>query len=191
MRILTLTTSALALGLAACASPTPYEAAGLNDSTGYDSNQLNTDTYRVSFEGNEVTDRETVETYLVYKAAQKTKESGHDYFRFVQRDTDQQIDVDTYQTYNATPGLYGYGAGLGYGGYSYPYYSTYGYGGAGYGTGYTDTRVTTDDSYEAMGIIEVYETMPVGMNDVLDADQVIARLRDEVRMPGEDSAGMF
>ena len=177
MKSLTISTAAAAL-LAACASPTPYEPAGPNDETGYASEQVSADTYRVSFEGNAVTDRKTVETYLLYKAAQVAQNTGHDYFRFKERDTDRQVDVDV-NTYSATPGLYGYGAGFGVGGYGFPYTSTYDYG-VGTGLGYGST-VTTDDSFEAQGVIELYEERPAGMSDVFDASDVIARLRDEVR----------
>lgn len=190
MRTLTLTAASLALGLAACASPTPYEAAGPDGSTGYESTKMSADTYRVSFEGNAVTDRETVEKYMLYKAAQVAQNTGHDYFRFVRRDTDQQIDVDTYNTYTATPGLFGYGTGLGVGaGYGYPYASSYGYGvgtGVGTGPGYGGTQVTTDDSYEATGVIELYEDRPAGMSDIFDASDVVARLADEVRTAAEE-----
>ncbi|WP_051881595.1 CC0125/CC1285 family lipoprotein [Parvularcula oceani] len=178
-------TAAFAMGLAGCASPTPYEpAAGPSDQTGYTSSQVDPNTYRVTFEGNAVTERETVETYLLYRAAQIAQNTGHPYFRFRTRDVEQQIDLDTYTTYETAPGLYGYGSPFGtYGFTGYNYYSTFPYGA---GVGYTDTNITTDDSYEAQAVIEVYEDRPSEVNGILDTSDVIERLRPEIEFPGED-----
>ena len=50
----------LTAALAACAaSPTPYQIAG--EDGGYADQQIESDRYRVSFEGNSATPRETVE----------------------------------------------------------------------------------------------------------------------------------
>ncbi|MEM9938655.1 MAG: hypothetical protein AAF768_07405 [Pseudomonadota bacterium] len=73
--------------IAACTTTTPYQAAE-DGKRGYASQQIETDRWRVSFNGNSLTDRETVETYLLYRAAELTDQEGYDYFRVVQRDTD-------------------------------------------------------------------------------------------------------
>lgn len=182
MRLM-LTGAALA-ALTACMSPTPYERAGPFDETGYDSERVGTDTYRVSFEGNDVTSRQTVETYLLYRAAQVTQNTGHDYFRFVSRDTDEEIELDAYNTYRTSPGLYGYGIG-GYD-YTYPYYSTFPYTTTNVGlTPYSETVLTTDDSYEAQAVIELFEERPADTRDVLNASDVIARLDSRIRRNDE------
>lgn len=73
--------------LGACATATPYQRA--DDGTrGYADQQIETDRWRVSFSGNSLTDRETVETYLLYRAAELTDQQGFDWFRVVERDTD-------------------------------------------------------------------------------------------------------
>ena len=74
--------------LGACATSTPYKAASEN-SRGYTNQQIETDRWQVSFAGNSLTDRKTVETYLLYRAAELTSQEGYDHFRVVRRDTDQ------------------------------------------------------------------------------------------------------
>jgi hypothetical protein len=66
------------LVLAACAVPTPYVPA--DDGFGYAEQQLENNRYRVSFAGNAATPRETVQNYLLYRAAELTVQSGHDHF---------------------------------------------------------------------------------------------------------------
>lgn len=71
-----------ALALAGCASPTPYQPA--DGGFGYRQQQLEENRYRISFSGNSLTPRETVQNYLLYRAAEVTVESGHDYFVFAE-----------------------------------------------------------------------------------------------------------
>ena len=79
---------AAATCLAACATPTPYQAAE-DGRQGYAQTQIETNRFRVSFRGNSLTDRETTENYLLYRAAELTLESGYDYFTVVTRATDE------------------------------------------------------------------------------------------------------
>jgi hypothetical protein len=69
---------ALAMLLAGCMAPTPYKAA--TDGFGYSQQQLEQNRYRVAFAGNSITPRSTVQNYLLYRAAELTVETGHDYF---------------------------------------------------------------------------------------------------------------
>ena len=71
----------LVLLLAGCAVPTPYQPA--TKGYGYSEQQLESNRYRVTFSGNSVTPRDTVQNYLLYRAAEVTRESGHDYFTVV------------------------------------------------------------------------------------------------------------
>ena len=72
--------------LGACATATPYQAA--DDGTrGYANQQIETNRWQVSFSGNSLTNRQTVETYLLFRAAELTSQQGFDHFRVVQRDT--------------------------------------------------------------------------------------------------------
>ena len=74
--------------LGACATATPYQAAS-GGQKGYVNQQIETDRWHISFAGNSLTDRKTVETYLLFRAAELTDMEGFDYFRVVQRETDE------------------------------------------------------------------------------------------------------
>ncbi|MEZ5946677.1 MAG: hypothetical protein R3C13_03865 [Hyphomonas sp.] len=78
--------AALAM-LGACATATPYQPA-MTSSMGYSELKIETNRFQVQFAGNSLTDRKTVETYLLYRAAELTKLNGYDHFRVVRRDTD-------------------------------------------------------------------------------------------------------
>jgi hypothetical protein len=87
--------------LSACSSgPTPYQpAAGYE--RGYTEQKLEDTRYRIGFKGNSLTDRETVENYMLFRAAELTLQSGFDTFTIVNRDTDK----DSHTRY--TGGFYG------------------------------------------------------------------------------------
>lgn len=86
MRTLTL---ALAAGLlAACATATPYQATD-GSRYGFQEQRIENNRVRITFRGNTLTDRETVETYLLYRAAEVTLQSGYDYFIVANRNTDE------------------------------------------------------------------------------------------------------
>jgi hypothetical protein len=72
--------------LAACATATPYQAATQN-SRGYAEQKIEANRFQVEFSGNSLTDRKTVETYLLYRAAELTRENGFDHFRVADRET--------------------------------------------------------------------------------------------------------
>ncbi|MEL6323521.1 MAG: hypothetical protein AAFQ84_04755, partial [Pseudomonadota bacterium] len=73
--------------LGACATATPYQPA-VNSDGGYVDQQIETNRWAVSFAGNSLTDRQTVETYLLYRAAELTSQNGFDYFEVIARDTE-------------------------------------------------------------------------------------------------------
>ncbi|NQY96689.1 MAG: hypothetical protein HRT82_05970 [Henriciella sp.] len=114
--------AALAI-LGACATATPYQAA-LDGQKGYANQQIETNRWQISFAGNSLTDRQTVETYLLYRAAELTDQEGFDYFRVIQRETDADRRIVTtgfggydpfysnfycdYRFYSRTGRLYGY-----------------------------------------------------------------------------------
>jgi hypothetical protein len=97
----------LGLLLAGCASaPTPYQAA--QGGFGYSEQQIEENRYRVSFAGNSATTRQTVEDYLLYRAAELTVQTGHDWF--------QVVDRNTVQEYSGSGGSPEMGVGVGSGG---------------------------------------------------------------------------
>ena len=86
MRMLLL---AVAAGLlSACAPATPYHPA-VSDRYGFEEQRIESNRTRITFRGNTLTDRETVETYLLYRAAEITIEQGFDYFIVADRGTEE------------------------------------------------------------------------------------------------------
>lgn len=90
------------LGLAACATPATYGPKTGSSLTGYTDEQLAQNRYRVTFSGNSVTPRATVEDYLLYRAAQVTLDSGFAGFAFDARDT--KAKTTYFSTFDSFPG---------------------------------------------------------------------------------------
>ena len=83
--------AALAM-LVACTTATPYQAA-YDSERGYSEQQIEANRFRVQFAGNSLTDRKTVETYMLFRAAELTRQNGFDHFRVLQRATDADSRV--------------------------------------------------------------------------------------------------
>jgi hypothetical protein len=103
--------AAFGLLLAGCATQTPYQASSTPNSSGYGFSEqaIESNRVRITFSGNTLTERETVETYLLYRAAEVTLQRGFDYFTVVNRDTESrsrlQADGPAYGGY---PGFFPY-----------------------------------------------------------------------------------
>lgn len=117
---------ALAGLVAACTTATPYQPniAGQKVSGGFSEMRVEENRYRVTFSGNSLTSRQTVEGYLLYRAAELTVEQGFDWFAIVDRNTD--VDRRTYVDSDPFFSPW-YGPGYGYWRPSWRYY------GGGYG----------------------------------------------------------
>jgi len=96
------------LALAGCATPAPYAPRAPGQATGYTDRQLSDNRWRVTFTGNSVTPRETVENDLLLRAAEVTLAAGKTHFLFDTRDTKAQT------RYDAIPTGPGYGPAFGY-----------------------------------------------------------------------------
>lgn len=83
--------SLLVLALAGCATLTPYQP--LKDGYGYSEQRLEADRYRVTVAGSSKTPRQTVENYLLYRAAELTLAAKRDYF--VVRDQSTTAEADS------------------------------------------------------------------------------------------------
>ncbi|MBI1359706.1 MAG: hypothetical protein GC155_05410 [Alphaproteobacteria bacterium] len=90
-------TVAAALGVAGCGTygPTPYQPGG-KGAQGYSETKIETNRYRISFKGNSLTDKDTVENYMLYRAAELTLQNGYDVFTVAQRDTDKKSRTREY-----------------------------------------------------------------------------------------------
>jgi hypothetical protein len=178
-----LATVALAGGLSACATATPYQQINPSDRSagGYGDVRLDATHWRVTFSGNTVTSRETVERYLLYRAAELTVSQGADWFEETQRGTDKKTDVFVDPFYSS----WGYGYGwrpywrFRHGGY---------YGGwANWGPGWAydpwgPTYVSTYDRYEASAEIVVGRG-PKPSAKALDAHEVMMNLGPGIVRP--------
>lgn len=102
-----LATTLLAAG---CATETPYRPAtgsGFGQS-GYSDRQIEQNRFMVSFAGNGYTSRDTVERYLLYRAAELTVQQGFDYFVLADRQTDKSTRTFTTPSGPFVGGPYGY-----------------------------------------------------------------------------------
>jgi hypothetical protein len=155
----------LLLLLAGCAVPTPYQPA--TDGYGYSEQQLESNRYRVTFSGNSVTPRDTVQNYLLHRAAEVTLESGHDYFTVV----DQDLERST---------IY-YGSGVGDFGFGHRHHSR--------AFGFSNYSAYPIDSYTAFADIVVADgEKPAGEADAYDARDVLRQLGPTIERPADDDA---
>lgn len=76
---------ALAATVAACATATPYQPT--RHGQGFSEQRIESNRYRINFSGNSITPRQTVENYLLYRAAELTLQQGYDWFELVDEST--------------------------------------------------------------------------------------------------------
>ena len=181
---------ALTAGLSACATATPYQPKAVSGSTtgGFSELRLEADRYRVAFNGNSLTSRETVERYLLYRAAELTTQQGYDWFETADRRTDRTartvVDADPF----ARPG-FGYG-------YPYGYWRpAWRYSGPGYGWRswdpfwgdpfFTDrAQVRTIERFEAGAEIVMHKgKKPEGDPRAYDAREIMSNLASSIVLP--------
>lgn len=178
---------ALSLGVAACATPTPYQpnVRGTAASGGFSELRLEQNRFRVNFQGNSLTSRETVEGYLLFRAAELTVQNGFDWFEIVERDVDRQtrtyVEPDPF--YRPWYGAYGfwrpswryYGRGFGWRGWD-PFW------GDPFWADRVDVR--TVERFEASAEILMGRGPKPGENvRAFDARAVIDNLRSRIQYP--------
>lgn len=100
--------TALVGALAGCTTATPYQPVGQNRaaSGGYYDEQIEANRFRVTFSGNSMTSRDTVERYLLYRAAELTRQRGYDWFVMADRNTERRSRTYVDQPFG--PGAFGY-----------------------------------------------------------------------------------
>lgn len=149
------------VGLAACATTTPYQP--LKDGQGYAEQKIESNRYKVTFSGNSSTSKQTVENYLLFRAAEVTLANGYDYFVVADRDTES--DTRYSQSYN------------GFGGFGYGWYprSSVGFG--------ASTAIPSTE-YEAQASILVFKgKKPETETKAYDAREVKQNLETLVLRP--------
>ncbi len=160
-----------ALILAACASSTPYGPAQGARGYGFSEQRIEEGRYRITFRGNSLTSRETVENSLLYRAAELTVELGYDYFIVVENDTETQTSYSG-SSYPAFYGRYGYGYPFYRSYYSFPYYAY------GFGWGYPyDTYMREVTRYSAVAFVTMHQgEKPADNPRAFNARDVMANL---------------
>ncbi len=151
------------LVVAACQVPTPYKAAVTQFDDGYSTQQIESNRFRISFRGNSLTARQTVDTYMLYRAAEVTLQSGGDYFIVVNKDVDKNTAYENYGDDLA----WGWGGGWGW---------RHGFGGPGFGGGFGGGVDYTRpiNSYDAIADIVTYRgPKPAGNPNAYDAHEVL------------------
>ena len=178
---------ALAAGLAACTTATPYQPniPGQATSGGYSEIRVEPDRWRVSFQGNTLTSRETVEAYLLFRSAELTVQQGYDWFEMVDRHTnaDARSYVEPDPLYHPWYGGYGFwrpswrfhGRGFGWRTWD-PFW-----GGPFWADRYD---VRTIEKFEAAAEIKMHKgAKPADDPRAFDAHAVIENLRPRIQYP--------
>lgn len=163
---------AVAALLAACVSPTPYQPAQPRG-FGYSEERLDQNKFRVTFRGNSLTKRETVEDYLLYRAAELTLQNGFSHFLVVGRDTEAKTRYRTWIDSYGGRGWFYHGFP---GWYHRPWYDPWGPWGR-----YDVQPITT---YSATAeIILVKSAVQDGEARAFDAQQVLVQVGPRVVRP--------
>jgi hypothetical protein len=162
---------AAAAVLAACATATPYQPRTEPGGYGYAEQAIESNRMRISFNGNALTDRDTVENYLLYRAAEATLQHGYDYFVITNRDTDKHSS------------LVGYGHP--YSRFSYFYFSPRRGWGPWYDPFWDEPESYREITrYEAVAEIAMFHGQkPADNADAFDAHDVQHNLEGRVVMP--------
>ena len=86
--------AAAALALAGCTTATPYQpyqpGSFSASAGGFSEQRIGSDRFRITFAGNSLTSRETVERYLLFRSAEVTVAEGYDWFTLADRHTDRK-----------------------------------------------------------------------------------------------------
>ena len=160
-----LATAACLSLLTGCIEPTPYAPRTQGARAGYTDRALTQTRYRVTFTGNSATPRETVETYLLLRAAEVARAAGYDSFLFDTRNT------KAHTVAQVVPEARGPGWGRGWG--------WRGYWGAGFGYD-PDVDIVTHTNYEAYAEIVLLTSDQAAKEPrAVKASEVIARIGPE------------
>ena len=91
--VTTLCLAGASLLAAACTTTTGYGPAGYDSQYGFQETRIEQNRWQVTFSGNSMTDLQTVETYVLYRAAELTNQQGYDYFVMVDRKVDEDSRI--------------------------------------------------------------------------------------------------
>lgn len=189
--------------LSACATATPYQpASGPGAYDGFSHTLIENNRARISFGGNSLTDRETVENYLLYRSAELTLEREFDYFVLLERDVKEKKRLqtrpyyrgpyDSYFGYSFYRPYYGWSDYYRYslfGGFHYTPYGRRGFRHSGFRGYYHDAFFTDYDvreitKYRASAeVVFMKGEKPTDQDNTFDAHDVIENLGPYIVYP--------
>ena len=185
--------------LAACATTTPYqEASKPGGYDGYSQTMIENNRARITFAGNSLTDRETVENYLLYRAAELAIEKGFDNFSLTERDTEAKTRVrvspgagfyDPYFHYSFYRPRFGWSRYHAYNQFHDPFYrGRHGFGhfGGRYDPFFNDYDVREITKYRASAEVVFGRGIKPAKDNAFDAKQVLENLAPEIIYPEEE-----
>jgi hypothetical protein len=153
---------------------------------GYSEVRLAENRFQVTFEGNSLTSRERVESYMLYRAAELTLQQGFDWFVIEDREMEHRVEKQVrrdprYDPWFASDYAYWrpywryYGPSFGWRTW-YPYYGD---------PFWTERQeVRTIERFQATADIRLgHGAMPATNLRAFDARDVIARLANDVKAP--------
>lgn len=174
------------LALSGCASSgTPYQplSSASEVAGGYSDQKLTEGRFRVTFAGNRLTSRETVESYLLFRAAELTLGEGYDWFVVVDHEMDHRITREVRADPHYRPWFsQAYGEWRPY----WRYYES-GYGWRDWDPYHGDrfwTDEVTTEEFEATAEIRMGRgAIPTGENAAMDARMVQVEIGPRVKHP--------
>jgi hypothetical protein len=202
MKLRHLALAASAAILAACATTTPYQPASKPGGfDGFSQTMIENDRARVTFGGNSLTERETVENYLLYRAAEMAVERGFDTFTLAERAVEEKKRVrvspsaglyDSYFDYSFFRPRYGWSHGYHYSRFG-GFYGRRGFGrrgfghsGFGYDPFFNDYDVREITKYRATAEVKFGRgAKPYGKDNAFNAKEVLQNLGPTITFPEE------
>lgn len=192
--------AASVIALTACATSTPYQPASEPGGfDGFSQTMIENDRARITFGGNSLTDRETVENSLLYRSAEMAVERGFSTFTLTRRDTEENTRVrvspgasnfyDPYFDYSFFRPRYGWSRGYRYSRFNGFYGNRFGYGGFrgyGYDPFFNDYDVREITKYRATAEVK-FGYGGSESEETFDAKQVLQNLGPTIKFPDEKS----
>ncbi len=186
--------------LAACATATPYQPASKPGGfDGFSQTMIENDRARITFGGNSLTKRDTVENSLLYRSAEMALERGFDHFTLVERDVEEKTRVrvtdnglyDPYFNYSFFRPRYGWsrgyrysrfggfnrGRGFGYRGFYDPFYDPF----------FNDIDVREITKYRATAEVKFGKGAKPNQDNAFNAREVLENLSGVIEFPEVDS----
>lgn len=192
--------AASAAMITACATATPYQPASKPGGyDGFSQTMIENDRARITFGGNSLTKRDTVENSLLYRSAEMALERGFDHFTLVERDVEEKTRLqvtengfyDPYFNYSFFRPRYGWsrgyrysrfagfnrGRGFGRRGFYDPFYDPF----------FNDIDVREITKYRATAEVKFGKGTKPNQDNAFNAREVLENLSGIIEFPEADA----